>query len=143
MPAPRFETPAAAQAALAAVATRWQDHQVEHHTLIEHKRDGGTGRPTSTTPITAVAWPIQAQARPDAGHLAPLKHAKAGLVLGSTIAVSQARDTEVSRASKGQAQAEGGLRFLQDPLCFVASLFVQKPCRMQGLRLVMTWAWLV
>jgi hypothetical protein len=49
--ATRFETPEAAQAALAAVAKRWKDHQVEHHTLIEHKRYGGKGRPTSTTPI--------------------------------------------------------------------------------------------
>ena len=42
--------------------------------------------------------------------------------------------------SKGQAQVEGGFRFLKDPLCFVSSLFVKKPCRMQGLLMVMTLA---
>jgi transposase len=141
--APRFETPEAAQAALAAVAKRWKYHQVEHHPLIEPKRYGGKGRPTSTTPIQAIAWPIQARVRPDAAHLAHLKHSKACLVLGSHLAGSQASDTEVSQAYKGQAQAAGGFRFLQDPLCFVSSLLVQKPCRMQGLLMVMTWAVLV
>jgi len=53
---------------------------------------------------------------------------------------SQVRDAEVIRAYKGQAQAEGGFRFLKDPLCFVSSLFVQKPSRIQGLLMVMTGA---
>jgi transposase len=44
---------------------------------------------------------------------------------------------------KGQAQAEGGCRFLKDPLFFVSSLFVKKPCRIQGLLMVMTLALLV
>src|SRR5256884_1636380 len=141
--ATRFETPEAAQAALAAVAKRWKYHQVEHHTLIEHKRYGGKGRPTSTSPIKAIAWQIQARVRPDAAHLAHLKHSKACFVLGSNIAVSQASDTEVIRAYKGQAQAEEGFRFLKDPLFFVSSLFVKKPCRIQGLLMVMTLALLV
>src|SRR2546429_83560 len=116
---------------------------VAQHTLIEHKRYGGKGRPTSTSPIKAIAWQIQARVRPDAAHLAHLKHSKACFVLGSNIAVSQASDTEVIRAYKGQAQAEEGFRFLKDPLFFVSSLFVKKPCRIQGLLMVMTLALLV
>ena len=50
---------------------------------------------------------------------------------------------EVMHASKAQSRAEGGCRFLKDPLFFVSSLFVQKPCRMQGLLMVMTVALLV
>ena len=38
---------------------------------------------------------------------------------------------------------EGGFRFLKDPLFFVSSLFVKKPCRIQGLLMVMTLALLV
>jgi transposase len=33
-----------------------------------------------------------------------------------------------------------GFRFLKDPLFFVSSLFVKKPCRIQGLSMVMTLA---
>ena len=125
------------------MAKGWKYHQGAHHTLSEHKRYGGQGRPTSTTPIKAMAWPIQAHVRPDAAKLAHLKHVKAGCVLGSNIAGSQASDTEVIRAYNGQAQAEGGFRFLTDPLFFVSSLFVKKPCRIQGLLMVMTVALLV
>jgi transposase len=52
-------------------------------------------------------------------------------------------DAEVIRAYKGQAQAEGGCRFLKDPLCFVSSLFVKRPSRIQGLLMVMTGSLLV
>jgi len=52
-------------------------------------------------------------------------------------------DAEVIRAYKGQGQAEGGFRFLKDPLFFVSSLFVKRPSRIQGLLMVMTAALLV
>jgi len=49
----------------------------------------------------------------------------------------------VIQAYKSQAQAEGGFRFLTEPLFFVSSLFVKKPSRIQGLLTVMTFALLV
>jgi transposase len=55
----------------------------------------------------------------------------------------QLSDGEVITGSKAQAQAEGGFRFLKDPLFFVSSLFVKKPSRIQGLLMVMTLALLV
>src|SRR5438552_3090409 len=64
-------------------------------------------------------------------------------VLGTNIAASQLRDPEIIAAYKAQAQAEGGFRFLKDPLFFVSSLFVKKPSRIQGLLMVMTLALLV
>jgi transposase len=71
------------------------------------------------------------------------KECKACFVVGTNIVPSQLSDPEVIRAYKGQAQAEGGFRFLKDPLFFVSSLFVKKPCRIQGLLMVMTLALLV
>ena len=47
------------------------------------------------------------------------------------------------QAYKAQAHAEGGFRFLKDPMVFVSSLFVKKPSRIQGLLLVMPLALLV
>jgi transposase len=141
--AQRFETPRAATAALAALAKPWRYHQVDAYRLVEHKRYACKGRPTSTTPLKAVEWQILGQVQPDEGQLAYLKQSKACFVLGTNIDASQLSDLEVIQAYKSQAQAEGGFRFLKDPLFFVSSLFVKKPSRIQGLLTVMTFALLV
>ena len=141
--AKRFPTPEAAQAALAALAAGWRSHQVAVSHLRAHKRSACKGRPTPHTPRQASEWDIQAQARSDDVALERLKQCKACFVLGSNIDVSQLSDPEVIQAYKGQSHVEGGFRFLKDPLFFVSSLFVKKPCRIQGLLMVMTFALLV
>ena len=141
--AQRFETPEAAHAALETLAKAWKSHQLDAYHLIEHKRYAGKGRPTSTTPVKAIEWQIQGQVRPDDAALKHRKQYKACFVLGTNIAAEQLSDPEVIAAYKGQAQAEGGFRFLKDPLFFVSSLFVKKPSRIQGLLMVMTLALLV
>jgi transposase len=141
--AQRFERPEAAHAALAALANSWRYHQVESCRVIEHQHYAGKGRPTSTSPITSIDWQIHAQARPDHDRIASRKQQSACFVIGTNIDASQVSDAAVIRAYKAQAQAEGGFRFLKDPLFFVASLFVKKPCRIQGLLMVMTLALLV
>lgn len=141
--AKRFETPIEAQEALSGLAKKWRYHQVESYELIEHKRYDKKGRPTAQTRIKATQWQMQARLRPDAERIGDAKHHKACFVLGTNLEAEQLSDTEVSTGYKGQAQAEGGFRFLKDPLFFVASLFVKKPCRIQGLLMVMTLALLV
>jgi transposase len=116
---------------------------VDAYSLVDHTRSAGKGRPTPTTPIKAIAWQRQAQVRPDDEQMRRRKQHKACCVVGTTIDASQLSDAEVIRAYKGQAQAKGGFRFLKDPLCFVSSLFVKKPSRIQGLLTVMTFALLV
>jgi transposase len=83
---------------------------------------------------------MQAHVYVDDEALERAKHAKACCVLGTHIDASELRDTEVITAYTGQAQGEGGLRFLQDPLVFVSSLFVKNPNRLEGLRMVMPLA---
>jgi transposase len=141
--ATRFARPEAAQAALAALAKSWRYHQVDTSGVIEHKHYAGKGRPTPTSPSKASDWQIHAQARPDQERLASRKQQSACFVIGTHIEANQLSDPEVIRAYKAQAQAEGGFRFLKDPLFFVSSLFVKKPCRIQGLLMVMTLALLV
>jgi len=141
--AKRFETPDAAKAALDTLALSWQSHQVDVGTLRDHKRYACKGRPTSTTPLKAIEWQMQAQVRPHDEQIRQRKQHKACFVVGTNIDASQVSDAEVIRAYKGQAQAEGGFRFLKDPLFFVSSLFVKKPSRLQGLLMVMTGALLV
>ena len=141
--AQRFETPEIAQEALAELARSWTYHQVESYNLIEHKRYARKGRPTPHTPLKAIAWQIQAHARPDQEALEHRKQCQACFVLGTNIDAGELSDTEVIEAYKGQSRVEGGFRFLKDPLFFVSSLFVKKPCRIQGLLMVMTLALLV
>ena len=141
--AKRFDTSQAAQDALSALTQRWKYHRVASAHLTEHKRYAGKGRPASRTPLKAIEWQIQAQARVDTEAIAQDKHAKACYVLGTNIDASELRDAEVLTAYKSQAQVEGGFRFLKDPLFFVSSLFVKKASRIEGLLMVMTLALLV
>jgi transposase len=139
----RFDTPAAAHAALAPVAKTWKYHQVDAYELIEHKRYANKGRPRADTPGQAIAWQLQVRVRPDAERIGYAKQLGACYVLGTNIEAAQLSDVEVIGGYKGQAKAEGGFRFLKDPLFFVSSLFVKKSCRIQGLLMVMTLALLV
>jgi len=141
--AQRFCAPEAAHDALSAWAQRWKYHRVASAPLTAHKRYVGTGRPTPSTPLKAIEWQIQAQVHADDEAIERDKHAKACYVLGTNIDASEVSDTEVIVAYKGQAQVEGGFRFLKDPLFFVSSLFVKKPTRIEGLLMVMTLALLV
>ena len=141
--AQRFKTPEVAQDALVALAKRWTYHQVESYTLIEHKRDGGKGRPTPHTPLKAIEWQIQGRVRPVQEAMWHHKHVKACFVLGTNIGASQLSDAAVIAAYKSQSCVEGGFRFLKDPLFFVSSLFVKTPSRMEGLLMMMTLALLV
>jgi len=139
----RFDTPAAAHAALALVAKTWKYHQVDASELIEHKRYATKGRPRADTLCQTIEWQIQTCVKPDAKRIGYAKQVGACYVLGTNIAAEQLSDVEVIAGYKGQALAEGGFRFLKDPLFFVSSLFVKKPCRIQGLLMVMTLALLV
>ena len=141
--AKRFETPTQAQEALSGLARKWRYHQVESSELLDHKRYGQKGRPTAATPIRALEWQMQAQVRRDAKRIEDAKQHTACFVLGTNIETEQLSDVEVIAGYKAQSQAEGGFRFLKDPLFFVSSLFVKKPCRIQGLLMVMTLALLV
>ena len=96
-----------------------------------------------TPPLKSMHCQSHAQVRPDHAQIASRKHQGACFVIGTNIATRHVSDPEVIRAYKAHAQGEGGFRFLKDPLFFVSSLFVQKPCRIQGLLMVMTLALLV
>jgi transposase len=139
----RFETADKARAALAALTKRWRYHQLDTSTLIDHKHYASKGRPTAKTPIKSVEWQLRAQVRPDVERIESAKRYHACFVLGTNISPLELSNVDIITGYKGQSQVEGGFRFLKDPLFFVSSLFVKKPCRIQGLLMVMTLALLV
>ena len=114
--------------------------QVASTELIEHKRSADKGRPSPKTPIQAIEGQIQTQVDPDAEALWRHKPHKGCFVVRTHIEVSELSDEPVIAAYKAQNQVENGFRFLKDPLFFVSSLLVKKPCRIQGLLMVMTLA---
>jgi len=138
--AQRCSTPEAAQQALATWAKDWKDHQLEASRLIEHKRYAGKERPTPHTPLNAIEWQIDSHVRPNEEAMRHRRHVNACVVLGTNIGARALSAPGVMAAYKGQARVEGGCRFLKDPLFFVSSLFVNKPCRIEGLLMVMTLA---
>ena len=141
--AKRFSTPETAQDALAMLMKGWQYHQLESSNLIAHQRYASKGRPTPSTPAKDTPWHIQTHVRPAEEAIWHRKQLKACCVLSTNIAPSELSDTAVIAAYKSQSRVEGGFRCLKDPLLFVSSLFVKKPCRVQGLLMVMTLALLV
>jgi transposase len=141
--AKRFETPEAAQAALTALSKAWRYHQRDTSRVIDHKRYACKGRPTPTSPLKAIEWQMHAQGRPAPAVIEAYKQQSACFVIGTNIEARYVGNAEVIRAYKAQSGVEGGFRFLKDPLFFVSSLFVKKPCRIQGLLMVMTLALLV
>jgi len=141
--AQRCETPDAAQAALGAVSKAWRYHRVDTHQMLEHKRYARQGRPSAETPLKSIAWQMHVQVRPDQAAITAHKQHQACYVIGTNIEARQLSDGAIIAAYKSQSHAEGGFRFLKDPLFFVSSLFVKKPSRIQGLLMVMTLALLV
>lgn len=135
---PRLSTPAAARDALARGAQGWQSHPRASCHLMAHKRDAGPGRPTPRPPRPDPPGHIQAHVRPAADAMGHQQPRKAGGVLGTPIGVSEVSATAVMAAYTRQARVDGGLRGLKEPLVFVSSLWVQKPGRLPGLRMVMT-----
>jgi transposase len=141
--AKRVSTPEAAQDVLATWAQGWPYHQLASSTLIAPRRDARKGRPTPSTPHTDTPWPIQARVRPAEEAMWHRKRLTACCVLGTHMSARELSDTAVIAADKRQSRVAGGFRFLNDPLFLVSSLFGKKPCRIQGLLMVMTLALLV
>lgn len=141
--AQRFASPQAAQAALHKITGQWRYHQVGQSTLTQHVQYARRGKPSADTPIKAIGWQIQATLAPDPVKITHHQQRKACFVLGTSIPDTALSDEEVIAGYKGQSAVERGFRFLKDPVFFVSSLFVKKPCRIQGLLMVMTLALLV
>jgi hypothetical protein len=138
--AQRVATPEAAPAALTAWAQGWTDHPVASCHRSDHHRDARQGRPTPRLPVQASAGPIPAHVRPADAASEPQPPRQAGCGSGTTSGTRAWPDPEVSTADTRPSQVDGGCRWLNEPRCVVASVLVNKPCRIQGLLRVMTRA---
>jgi transposase len=141
--AQRFESQDAARAALKKIQKTMKYHGIGRVELTQHIHYACQGRPTPNTAVKAIDWQIQATLTPHASKIQARRRRKACFVVGTSIPSKEVPDEEVIGAYKGQSAVERGFRFLKDPVFFVSSLFVKKPCRVQGLLMVMTLALLI
>ena len=101
---------------------------------------GGRPLPARSRRLTGrYAW----QARPDQERIAWRTQQGACVVIGTHRDASHVSDLQVLQADTAHRQVASGGRCLKDPVFFVASLLVQQPCRIPGLRMVLTLALLV
>ena len=141
--AQRFDSEEAAQKALHNIAKKLTYHRVDRSRLTQYVQYARKGRPTQATPIKAIRWQIQARVVQDPDKIKVQQQRKACFVVGTSIPDTELTDAEVIAGYKGQSAAEGGFKFLKDPIFFVSSWFVKKPSRIQGLLMVMTLALLI
>jgi len=138
--AQRFPSETDARATLERMAQRGRAHQVAPVSLTPQSHSARTGRPTPATPTPATRWHIHASVMGAAATIPHQQQRQACVVLGTTSPDPAVPDAAVVAGSKGHSAVERGWRFLNDPVVFVSSRFVNKPSRIQGLLMVMTLA---
>jgi transposase len=141
--ATRFESQQAAQAALNQIEKSLKYHQITQMTLTSHLKYAKKGRPAKDTPIKAILWQLHATLSSAPEKVTQRIQHKACFVVGTNIPDTEVADAEAILKYKDQSVSERGFKFLKDPAFFVSSLFVKKPCRIEGLLMVMTLALLV
>ena len=139
----RFSSEKEAHIHLDRLARKWKYHQVHQATSTSQIHYARKGRPTPDTPIKSIDWQLQVTVEPDPEKQRTQTQRKASFVLGTSIPSDALADEELLPGYKGQGTAERGFRFLKEPVFFTSSLFVKKPCRIQGLLMVMTLALLI
>lgn len=141
--AQRFSSEKEAHVHLDRLACKWKYHQVDQTTSTSQIHYARKGRPTSDTPIKSIDWQLHVTVESDPEKQRIQTQRKASFVLGTSIPAQEVTDEKLLPNYKGQGTAERGFRFLKEPVFFTSSLFVKKPCRIQGLLMVMTLALLI
>ena len=141
--AERFASEDEARDALKELEAQWRYHQVHHIETKQHIQYASKGRPTPNSPIKAIEWQIKADLNVNTQQANQDRDQKSCFILATSIPALQLNDEEVFWSYKEQSHVERGFRFLKDPLFFASSLFVKKPCRIEGMLMMMTLALLV
>jgi transposase len=134
--AERFASEDEALDALKKIESKWTYHQSHHIETTQHIQYAAKGKPRPDSPIKAIKWQIQADLNVNTQQAELDRDQKSCFVLATSISALQLNDEEVFWGYKAQSHVERGFRFLKDPLFFASSLFVKKPCRIEGMLVV-------
>jgi transposase len=141
--AQRFSCEPDARQALEKLQKKWKYHQIVTSQVNTHRRHEGRGRPKAGSEPQALAFQVTATVGVIEAAIKERVERGSCYVVATNIPVQELSDQEVVENYSSQQSVERGFRFLKDPVFFVSSLFVKKPCRVQGLLMVMTLSLLV
>ena len=140
--AQRFTSQKKAQKALDKIASKLLYHDIDNVKLTQHEKYATKGRPKADSP-KIIQWQISAQISSSLDKIKQQRQLKSCYVLSTNVPRSALSDSQLLDEYKSLSHVESGFRFLKDPAFFTSSLFLKKPCRIQGLLMVMTFALLV
>ena len=130
---------AAARQARAVFAPGWQAPVLPSRPVHAPPRSGTRGRPRHRAPPAQVVSHIAgAVTSALTGRQARIAQHRGGILATNARDATPLAPQELLPRSKGQGQAERGLRFVQDPPVFPASFDRKKPERIMALLMVMT-----
>lgn len=135
----RFACPADADAAAREREQSWRSHCLAQVTIVDHPATAQRNRSQSNdAPVNPPGFGGQATVMETATAIA-IETRRAGRFMLATHVFDSVElsDEALLGESKAQQSPERGFRFLQAPLCFTASVFLQSPQRGAALAMVM------
>jgi transposase len=140
--AQRFSCENDAKKKLKILAKKWKYHEVSIEQIVPIKIHAKRGRPTVDAP-EKYEWQIKAQAALDQTSIDKTLDQRSCFVLSTNVSSKDLPMEEALIRYKGQDKIEKGFAFLKSPDFFVASLFLKKPSRIDGLLMIMVLSLLV
>lgn len=140
--AQRFSCETDAKKKLQSMAKKWKYHQVSDEQAVPIKRYAKRGRPAAGDP-QEYEWQIKAQVTLNQAFVSQTLDHRSCFVLSTNASSEELSMEETLIAYKGQDKTEKGFAFLKSPDFFVASLFLKKPSRIDGLLMIMVLSLLV
>lgn len=140
--ATRFSCESDAKKALKLLLKKWKYHQVSDAKTIAIKCYSKRGRPSAAT-LLENEWQITVQVSFVQDSADKILDQRSCFVLSTNVSAEDLPIKDVLIGYKGQDKTEKGFAFIKSPDCFVASLFLKKPSRIDGLLMIMILSLLV
>jgi len=142
--AKRFSCESDAKKALKLLLKTWKYHQASDEKIMAIKQYAKRGRPSAdASQEQECEWQITAQTSLVQAVVDKVLNQRSCFVLSSNVSSEDLPIKAVLIGYKGQDKTEKGFAFLKSPDCFVASLFLKKPSRIDGLLMIMVLSLLV
>jgi transposase len=140
--AQRFSCETDAKKTLRPLVKKWKYHRVSSEQMTPIKRYAKRGRPTQESD-QQFEWQMHVEVVLDQAIINSILDHRSCFVLSTNIPSTELSMEEVLTGYKGQDKTEKGFAFLKSPDFFVASLFLKKQSRIDGLLMVMVLSLLV
>jgi transposase len=122
---------------------QWKWHGLDQVKIVEDKKYGKAGRPTSSDPVQ-LQYRIEAELLVDQKQWERLVFERSLFILATNQEIDTPQQEEQLLIDyKAQHSVERGFRFIKDPNVVASAFYVQKPGRVAALMFVMTCCLLI